>query len=404
MKEFSNIIKQSLLDLHVSSGIPFIIVNTDQEEIFAAPEVIFHTLRSDIYSYCVQLLKQYRVSTDEILIFYFDNDFFSAISWLDQDTFLLTLPMCNIPQNTFTANAIRNNIIPDHLSNFSHFMSTIPPKDNQQVARFVSIIHHMIVGHPVIRVQIQYNELSKMPAFDNYKRYDDEKRDDVPELNLTGPIIEAVLNGNVTELENIYRRPEHNLIPHMSSNALNQKRYQFIINISTLAGRMLESGFSRNKLFPYCDEATQKMDRMHNTRDIDRLAYQTVLGLCEMVHEAKDKKKLSSAIALICEYIQKHIYEAIRLEDLEKVTSLNRRTLTMRFKDEMGTTIPKYVSDRKLEEAKYLLSSSEMSISEISDLLSFSNQSHLTMRFREKYNITPNEYRKSNGVLEKDEA
>ena len=141
------------------------------------------------------------------------------------------------------------------------------------------------------------------------------------------------------------------------------------------------------------------MDRLHNQKEIDRLAYHTVIALCELVHDTRDKKKLSSAIALICEYIQKHIYEPIRLDDLEKVTNLNRRTLTMRFKDEMGTTIPKYVSDRKLEEAKYLLTSSEMSISEISDLLSFSNQSHLTMRFRERFEITPNEFRKRSGIL-----
>lgn len=402
MKEFTNVIKQSLLDLNLSSGIPFLIVNTECEELFAAPEVIFHTIRSDIYSFCHQLLKQYRVTPDEVLIFYFNNDYYAAMAWLDQDTFFLSLPMCNIEQHAFSAEAIRNNIIPEHLSDFSHFMSTIPPKDNQQVARFASVVHHLIAGQPLNKVQIQYNELNSMPKFDHYKHYD-EKREDVPDMNLTLPIIEAVLNGNITELKNIYSRPDHTVIPHMSANLLNQKRYQFVLNVSTLAGRMIEAGYSKNKLFPYCDEAMQKMDRMHNTRDIDRLAYQTTIGLCEMVHDARDKKKLSSAIALICEYIQKHIYEAIRLEDLEKVTSLNRRTLTMRFKDEMGTTIPKYVSDRKLDEAKYLLSSSKMSISEISDLLSFSNQSHLTMRFREKYDITPNEYRKNMGILN-DEA
>lgn len=404
MKELTNVCKQSLLDLNVSTGIPFLIVDTNSEERFAAPELIKHTLRSDIYSYCIKALQQYHIGNDEILLFYFNNDYFSALTWLDHNSFLLTIPMCNIAQSSFSANAIRSNIIPERLSDFSHFMSTIPPKDNNQVVRFVSLVHHMLCGQPLTKVQVQYNEMSTMPELNNYKRYDDDRREDIPELNLTEEIVEAVASGNTTELENVYRRPDRHYISHMSANPLNQKRYQFVLNISTLVRRLVDVGVPKNKLFPLCDEAIQKMDRLNNLKDIDRLAYHTIITFCELVHDAKDKKKLSSAIALICEYIQKHIYEPIRLEDLEKVTNLNRRTLTMRFKDEMGTTIPKYVSDRKLEEAKYLLTSSEMSIAEISDLLSFSNQSHLTMRFRERFNITPNEYRKKKGILTQDEA
>ena len=228
MKEFSIANKQSLMDLNTATGIPFMIVDTEQNEVFVAPELIKHTLRSEIYSYCTRILKQYHVTMDEVLIFYFDNDYYSAMSWLDNQHFVLTLPMCNIAQSAFTANAIRSNIIPERLSDFSHFMSTIPPKESNEVGRFVSLIHHLLTGQPAYHIQIQYNEFESIPEMNNYKRYNDP-HDDVPELNLTDEIVEAVVNGNITELENIYRRKDNHFIPHMSSNPLNQKRYQFVL-------------------------------------------------------------------------------------------------------------------------------------------------------------------------------
>lgn len=64
------------------------------------------------------------------------------------------------------------------------------------------------------------------------------------------------------------------------------------------------------------------------------------------------------------------------------------------FHDELGITISHFVNRCKLEEAKSLLSHTEMTLSEISNYLCFSSQSYFQNLFKKKYGVTPNAYRK----------
>ena len=59
-------------------------------------------------------------------------------------------------------------------------------------------------------------------------------------------------------------------------------------------------------------------------------------------------------------------------------------------------TISEYISEQRLQEAAYLLRSSQMSPGEISDLLQFSHQSHFGKKFKERFGVTPGTYRAKN--------
>ena len=66
------------------------------------------------------------------------------------------------------------------------------------------------------------------------------------------------------------------------------------------------------------------------------------------------------------------------------------------FRRELGITIGQFIMRCKFEEAKSLLTYTDMSLSEISHYLCFSSQSYFQNVFRKKYNITPDCYRKGN--------
>ncbi|MGN0840252.1 MAG: helix-turn-helix transcriptional regulator [Candidatus Ornithospirochaeta sp.] len=66
------------------------------------------------------------------------------------------------------------------------------------------------------------------------------------------------------------------------------------------------------------------------------------------------------------------------------------------FQSELGITIDEYVIECRLREAKSLLKYTDKSLTEISNYLCFSSQSHFQNLFKKHYGITPLKYRKMN--------
>jgi AraC-type DNA-binding domain-containing proteins len=97
----------------------------------------------------------------------------------------------------------------------------------------------------------------------------------------------------------------------------------------------------------------------------------------------------------IIEYIGKHYHEDIHLEDLEEALHLNRFYLAKTFKEVTGTTIFRYLTERRINEAKLLiLLEPDLSITEVAYRVGFKHASHFSRMFRQLVAMTPDEYRR----------
>jgi AraC-like DNA-binding protein len=76
-------------------------------------------------------------------------------------------------------------------------------------------------------------------------------------------------------------------------------------------------------------------------------------------------------------------------------TGLNAHYVSQKFREETGQSIKAYIREAKVSEAKSLLKYSQLSLAEISELLSFSSQSFFTATFRQVTGVTPGHYRKT---------
>jgi AraC-like DNA-binding protein len=97
----------------------------------------------------------------------------------------------------------------------------------------------------------------------------------------------------------------------------------------------------------------------------------------------------------IIDYIGEHYHEDIHLEDLEAALHLNRFYLAKTFKEVTGTTIFRYLVERRINEAKLLiLLQPDLSITEVAYRVGFKHASHFSRMFRQLVAMTPDEYRK----------
>lgn len=94
-------------------------------------------------------------------------------------------------------------------------------------------------------------------------------------------------------------------------------------------------------------------------------------------------------------YIDKNLNEKIRLEQLAEEIRLNKYNIIKKFKSTKNITPHQFILQKKLERSKFLLKDPSYTLTDITYMLSFSDQAHFTNLFKRMYGITPTEFRKT---------
>ena len=97
--------------------------------------------------------------------------------------------------------------------------------------------------------------------------------------------------------------------------------------------------------------------------------------------------------AAVRRYIDLHFKEALTLEQLAEEGHMNKYYLSHTFKKEYGVSPINYMISRRIEESKYLLAETDLSMSQIAQLLGFSSLSYFSQVFRKTQGLSPMEYR-----------
>ena len=118
-----------------------------------------------------------------------------------------------------------------------------------------------------------------------------------------------------------------------------------------------------------------------------------VLEFTERVERIHFGRKPTQLTLAVTNYIQHHLSEPIRAEDIAKELFMSRPYLSAKFKEESGETLTDFILKEKTEEAKRLLRYSDKSLTAIGSYLGFSSASHFSRVFKAYVGSTPSEYR-----------
>ncbi|WP_256676870.1 helix-turn-helix domain-containing protein, partial [Pseudomonas sp. PICF6] len=93
------------------------------------------------------------------------------------------------------------------------------------------------------------------------------------------------------------------------------------------------------------------------------------------------------------DYLHSHLSEDIGLDDLARVTGVDRFRLTRAFKAAFGLAPHAYLIQLRLARARRLLARGESAVA-VAAILGFADQSHLGRWFQRAYRLSPADYRK----------
>lgn len=109
-----------------------------------------------------------------------------------------------------------------------------------------------------------------------------------------------------------------------------------------------------------------------------------------------DEDGLSSyTLRKVLEYIRSHLSEDLAIADLAKVAGMSSYYFLRLFKQSMYVTPRQYIIQQRIEQAKELLRSRKLSISDIALQCGFTSQSHLSNLFRQATETTPKAYQRN---------
>ena len=99
--------------------------------------------------------------------------------------------------------------------------------------------------------------------------------------------------------------------------------------------------------------------------------------------------------AAVRRYIDLHFKEPLTLDLLSEEAHINKYYLSHAFKREYGVSPINYLISRRIDESKYLLAETDLSMTQISQLLGFSSLSYFSQVFRKTQGVSPLEFRQS---------
>ena len=114
--------------------------------------------------------------------------------------------------------------------------------------------------------------------------------------------------------------------------------------------------------------------------------------------EAAPAKLSNTAFLYMIKYIDLHLTEDCSLQQLAKEMNMTANYLGQVFKRETGKPYTQYITELRIDRAKNLLLSGDLSIGEISNVLGFNDYFYFLKTFKKVTGVTPKQYRQEQSL------
>ena len=179
----------------------------------------------------------------------------------------------------------------------------------------------------------------------------------------------------------------------VAGEPLRQRKNLFIVTVTLTSRAAIQGGMQVDDAFTLSDSYIQQCELLSAPEQITNLQYRMLLDYTERVERLRRGKTPSRLAVDVANYVQHHLSDAIKTEDIAEALYISRPYLSKKFKEDTGENIADFILKEKTEEAKRLLRYSDKSLTAIGSYLGFSSPSHFSRVFKAYVGSTPREYR-----------
>lgn len=141
------------------------------------------------------------------------------------------------------------------------------------------------------------------------------------------------------------------------------------------------------KLIEAVENALEVMETRNRTKRLEKMVDPVLLDLDE------DRTMLSGPVRMAIQYIEDHLAEPFGLTDVAKHIPVNPSYLSVLFKEQMNVTFSEYVTRIRMQKAKELLLSTDLSVNEIAERVGYRTAKYFIKQFKEYAGTSPGQFR-----------
>lgn len=277
-------------------------------------------------------------------------------------------------------------------------LKTIPVFNQDQLIGISLVLHYMLYEIRITRMEVSvknFSVSSQTVLFENHEEILSQNRQLEQfhhDPSIEKHILRSIEKGDSEDF--LYwnsKVPDDELGMLSRTSYLRSKKNLAISGIALATRAAIKGGLNSEIAFTLSDLYIQRIEETFLPERVDELLKEGMLAFINHVRKSQDQH-YSDSVKKCLDYIYKNLYKTISLKDLVRHVNLNSSYLSDLFKREVGITISDYIHKAKIDEAIYLITTSERSLTEISNLLNFTDQSYFTRIFKKVTGTTPKKY------------
>lgn len=292
-------------------------------------------------------------------------------------------------------------VLPENREAYINALCTAPYLGGEKFASIISFLAYFLEG-----VKIPYENIldsssnqTTQVINDNIKQFTasevsvENGKNIAQSYNFELSALNLIENGRVETLKSLAKTVNVKS-GKMSQTALRQIKNTFICSAVVSSRSAIKGGLDPVTAFTLSDLYIQRVEVLNDYDTINALVYEVMIDYASRVKALKYGIAKPSKFLIKCaQYVAQNLNNKITTVQMAEALHLNQTYLSTQFKIQSGISITQYVAQEKILEAERLLKFTDIPLSEISDRLCFSSQSHFQNIFKKINGVTPKAFR-----------
>lgn len=204
-------------------------------------------------------------------------------------------------------------------------------------------------------------------------------------------LMELVRKGQVAKVQQTLGNFPQSALERRSGSTRDAKNYTIIL--STLMRKAAEQGGVHPMYIDQLStEFALRIERTAYWEEFMTLWSDMALGYCQLVRK-HTAQKLPPLVQKVVTRIDFDLTADLSLRATAQALNVNASYLSTLFKRETGETFTNYVNRKRMEQAAYLLSSTQMPVSAVAQSCGISDDNYFTKLFKRAKGMTPMQFR-----------
>lgn len=284
----------------------------------------------------------------------------------------------------------------------------LPQKYTEELYTFLQSIPFP-VAQPTVMGQLMMNTCyapfvdAHIEAFRELPLLDASRLADVPsamqalsntayQYQLEEQMREAIRTGNETEaLQSFYDMPT-DFAYRLPDNPLRLRKNMCFVLATIARVAAIDGGASPQTVHTMSEQFFHLIERSDSLKEVNALQARIITDYCREVRRVRTEN-YSQNTRKIIDYLCLNFTSDFSLDDLAAAMNLHKNYLCRLFRKETGQTILEYLTDVRLQHAKYLLGATQLPVTDICFLCGFGSYLSFSRAFKAATGISCSQWR-----------